>query len=119
MTITGWLTPEEVQEKLKNIDIYLSTAQWEGLPYAVLEAMNQGKPLLLTDCIGNCNLVREGINGALYTSAEEAAEKLRQWMRSPECLAAMGKASKKILTEEFSLETMKSAYRDLYFSSAT
>ena len=118
MTITGWLTPEEVQEKLKNIDIYLSTAQWEGLPYAVLEAMNQGNPLLLTGCIGNRDLVREGVNGALYTTAEEAAKKLRQWMRTPESLPAMGQSSKKILTEQFSIETMKSAYRDLYFSSA-
>ena len=47
-------------------DVYLSTALYEGLPYSMIEAMRAGVPIIATDCIGNNELVFEGINGHLF-----------------------------------------------------
>lgn len=58
--VTGWVTPNEVQHYLNQIDVYISTSLWEGLPLSVLEAMNCGKPLLLSDCVGNVDTVKMG-----------------------------------------------------------
>ena len=38
---------------LNNIDIYLSTSRWEGLPLTVLEALALNKPCLLSDVQGH------------------------------------------------------------------
>lgn len=48
------------------LDIYLSTALYEGLPYSMIEAMRAGVPIIATNCIGNNELVFERINGLLF-----------------------------------------------------
>ena len=52
-------------------DVYLSTALYEGLPYSMIEAMRAGVPIIATDCIGNNELVLEGINGHLFPLGDE------------------------------------------------
>nr|UQG51891.1 glycosyl transferase [Lactococcus lactis] len=46
-------------------DIFLTTSQYEGLPYAPIEAMRAGVPILATKVVGNSELVIEGKNGYL------------------------------------------------------
>lgn len=112
--VTGWLTPEEVQEKLKEVDLYISTALWEGLPYAVLEAMNSGKPLLLSKCIGNVDLIEEKRNGYLYDNQIEAVRIISSLLEKPESLVNLGTESWNILSELFSLKSMTEKYQYLY-----
>lgn len=44
-------------------DISVSASRQEGLPVNVMEAMATGLPLVVTNCRGNKDLVRDGING--------------------------------------------------------
>lgn len=113
--VTGWLTPQEVQNKLRNVDLYLSTALWEGLPYAVLEAMNLGKPLLLSACIGNVDLVQNGKNGYLYHTVDEAIQQIQEIFLKPIELEQMGKRSYQILSKDYNVKKMKENYRELYY----
>ena len=46
-------------------DIFMTTSQYEGLPYAPIEAMRAGVPILATKVVGNSELVIEGKNGYL------------------------------------------------------
>lgn len=112
--VTGWLTPQEVQNKLRNVDLYLSTALWEGLPYAVLEAMNLGKPLLLSDCIGNIDLVKAEINGYCYHTGEEGIKKIKEFICNFEKISQMGNFSYQYLEDSFSIQQMKEKYLYLY-----
>ena len=48
------------------LDIYLSTALYEGLPYSMIEAMRAGVPIIATNCIGNNELVIEGKSGYMF-----------------------------------------------------
>lgn len=113
--VTGWLTPWKVQNRLKDIDLYISTALWEGLPYAVLEAMNLGKPLLLSDCIGNVDLVKNGRNGYLYHTTDEAIGQIQKIILEKDKLIPMGKKSYQYIEDTFSVEVMKTKYRKLYY----
>ncbi|WP_432647348.1 glycosyltransferase [Mitsuokella sp.] len=113
--VTGWVKLNEVQECLKNVDVYLSTALWEGLPLSVLEAMNLGKPLLLSDCIGNVDTVEPGKNGYMYHTAEEAIEKIEVLLKMPiNKRMNVGKNSYEILCNSFSLTALKDHYRLVY-----
>lgn len=106
--ITGWLSQEKVKEKLKEADIYLSTAKWEGLPLAVLQAMNYELPLVLSNCVGNIDLVEEGINGSIYKEIDESIEKLR------EINIEKGKKSLKLLKRKFNIKNMIEDYKKYY-----
>lgn len=48
------------------LDVYLSTALYEGLPYSMIEAMRAGVPIIATDTVGNNELVVDGENGFLF-----------------------------------------------------
>lgn len=79
ITITGWFTNNTaVFPYLNQLDVYLQTSLWEGLPIAVLEAMAFRKPILATDVIGNNDIVEPNLNGFLFTQASDLIEVIRQ-----------------------------------------
>lgn len=72
ITITGWFSDNSsVFPFLNELDIYIQTSLWEGLPIAILEAMAFKKPILATNVIGNKDIVISGINGYLFESAQD------------------------------------------------
>jgi glycosyltransferase involved in cell wall biosynthesis len=114
--VTGWLERTEVEGLLQIADMYISTALWEGLSYAVLEAMSMRLPLLLTNCPGNNDLVENGINGFLYTYPAEAIDFINQYFNNRELVHNHGLASFNMLQTNFSIEQMAQGYRDVYAS---
>ncbi len=72
ITITGWFTNNvAVFPYLNQLDLYIQTSLWEGLPIAVLEAMAFRKPIIATNVIGNKDIVINDYNGFLFNSASE------------------------------------------------
>lgn len=70
--ITGWFySTSEVYQWLNQIDVFLQTSLWEGLPLAVLEAMALKKPIIATRVIGNKDIVKDGYNGYLFDAIDE------------------------------------------------
>lgn len=115
--VTGWVTPEEVRQYLKQVDIYISTALWEGLPLSVLEAMNLGKPLLLSDCVGNIDTVKCDENGFLFDSTKDAVEQIEAFLNMPEkMIYSLERASYHRVQDFFSLSSLKKLYKELYNS---
>ncbi len=115
--VTGWMSRASVVQELKKIDIYLSTSLWEGLPLSVLQAMCFGKPLVLSDCVGNRDLVVPEKNGVLYRSAQEAVSRINEMIRT-DCLGTWGYNSRRLLLENFTLNKMVCEYMSLYKSIA-
>lgn len=114
LEVTGWLDAQEVRMKLQKVDVYLSTSLWEGLPLSVLEAMNLGKPLILTDCIGNVDLVKNEENGFCYHSLAEGIHWIKRLIQGPDVMPDMGSRSYMLLKENFSVNQMAMAYETLY-----
>jgi glycosyltransferase involved in cell wall biosynthesis len=115
--ITGWLTPEEARNKVATGDVYMSTARFEGLPFAVLEALSLRKPVLLSNRVGNRDMIDHGMNGHLFDSAEEAIERILGYNNNREMLAAMGKHSGDYCYEAFNIDRTRKLYRQLYAGS--
>lgn len=72
--VSGWFyNSSDVLNCLKNIDIYIQTSAWEGLPIALLEAMALKIPVLATNVVGNKDVIRSGENGYLFKDEKEAS----------------------------------------------
>lgn len=112
--ITGYVHKPEVEKNLFEANIYLSTAIWEGLPYAVLEAMSMKLPLLLSHCPGNTDLCEHGVNGFLFKETEEAINYIKEYINNPELVTVQGEASYQMLQKDFSAHQMQLGYRKLY-----
>lgn len=53
----------DINSLLQISDVAVSSSKREGLPVNVMEAMVTGLPLVVTNCRGNRDLVKNGING--------------------------------------------------------
>jgi len=114
ITVTGWLKQAEVLQLLNGANLYLSTSQFEGLSFSVLEALSLRKTVLLRDCVGNRDIVKRGMNGDLFTSAQEAIVKIFQYYNNPAMLRVMGEYSGWLCHKEFNVDATCSLYRSLY-----
>jgi len=114
VTLTGWKTAEEVEALLEKTAVYFSASSWEGLPYGVLEAMNFSCALILRNVPGNRELVISGENGWLFETHEEAVNRLITVLKNKTLLLAMGKKSRSILEQNYTLKQMGEGYRSLY-----
>lgn len=56
---------KDIPKLLKISNLALSSANQEGLPVNIMEAMYVGLPIVASDCRGNRDLVKDGINGSL------------------------------------------------------
>ena len=61
--VTGWKSREKVLEILNKQDIFILTSLWEGLPISILEAMYMKKVCIVSDVIGNRDVIIDGENG--------------------------------------------------------
>ena len=112
--MTGWLTKKELYRQLSQIDIYLSTALWEGMPLAVLESMAIGKPLLLSDCVGNVDLVTNDENGYIFKTESDAHSKLLDLLNDQSKREKFGLKSEEKYAKNYHMGIISSLYHNLY-----
>jgi glycosyltransferase involved in cell wall biosynthesis len=111
---TGWLNTEEVKKEIDNADLYISTSNYEGLSFALLEALSMHKPVLLSDCVGNKNVIKTGLNGGYFKNASEAIIKIMHYGNNQDMLPIMGRFSKQICASEFDSSHNFAVYRQRY-----
>lgn len=95
------------------------TSQIEGLPYAILEAMALGKPVLATAVGGVPEAVADGVTGLLVPPASPAAlaEALSRLV-DPGLRRRLGEAARRRWSEEFTAEAAAARLRALYEPAA-
>jgi glycosyltransferase involved in cell wall biosynthesis len=111
----GWR--EDVDELLSASDLLvLPSVANECLPYAILEAMSHGLPVVSTDVAGIPDLVADGVTGRVVPPADagELARAIREIAGDPVRSRAMGKKAEHRVTTEFSLERMVARMSDIY-----
>jgi L-malate glycosyltransferase len=101
----GYIT--NLPEILLSADLYVQPSREEGLPNSVLEAMATGLPIVATNVSGNQDLVADGINGYLTSpeDIEDMSYKISKILSSSELLKTMGMNSRKIIEENYSIQS--------------
>jgi glycosyltransferase involved in cell wall biosynthesis len=100
-------------EYLAVSDVYVSSAQREGLSLSVLEAMAAGLAIIATDAGGVRDLARE--NGILIENNNEDAlyEAMKLLYDNRDKCEVMGEISR-IMVEDYSVQNMTKSYYALY-----
>jgi glycosyltransferase involved in cell wall biosynthesis len=86
----------------------ITTHHADACPLVVNEAMYFEKPVVTSDAVGTTFMIKEGINGFVVPEKNEEIlyQVLFKILKNPEQEEKMGKASKKIIEEGFTYQTM-------------
>lgn len=98
---------------LKTLDVYVSTARWEGLPLSVLEAMNSGVPCVLSPVPGHMRFISSGV--ALSASTEaEFTQQLQGLFKNTKLKKQIAEKAHDFIEREHSLNKQVSLTLDAY-----
>ena len=99
------INPNNIFEYLVNSDIYLSTSLFEGTSNSILEALYAALPVVATN-VGDNSYMVEDKNGFLVKlkDVEDISDKLKILLLDDNMRKVMGRESKKIVLERFSIE---------------
>lgn len=108
----------DIPQVLSTFDVFVLSSINEGVPLSVIEAMGAGKPVIATDVGGLRLLVKPSVNGSLVPPNDPAALEtaMRDMAANPALRQEMGKRSRQIASDAFSVSTMINRYQDLYES---
>ncbi|MBS1573690.1 MAG: glycosyltransferase [Bacteroidetes bacterium] len=112
--VTGWQNEAEVRNMIENCDVYLSTSQYEGLSFTALHALSYNKPVLLSNCVGNRDVVIPGMNGDLFDNKDQAISMILKYYNNKDMLSVMGEYSRELCEQEFDRDNNYTGYRDIY-----
>ncbi|MDA8344247.1 MAG: glycosyltransferase [Thermaerobacter sp.] len=112
--LLGW--QDDLVPFYRSISAYVSLSRKEGLPYAALDALAAGLPVVLSDIPGHRELVPEGRNGFLTRlgDASAAATALGRLFADEDLRQSAGAASREVAKEHFALSDMLRRHQALY-----
>jgi glycosyltransferase involved in cell wall biosynthesis len=114
-----WLgARDDVEGWLAAMDIFVHTANFEGMPNAVLEAMAMGLPVVASGVDGTRELIEDGISGYLLSPGDvnAFAERIRELIEDPELAHRLGEQAHHDVLEHFGMSRMIQAYDRLFRS---
>ena len=76
--ITGWADRSAAIRYAVNADVFLLPSRWEGLPISLLESMYMKKICVVSDVIGNRDVIHNGENGFVCTKAEDFVKAIEE-----------------------------------------
>ncbi|MEY2481379.1 MAG: hypothetical protein QOI04_2306 [Verrucomicrobiota bacterium] len=107
--IEGWLAA---------MDLFVHTADFEGMPNVVMEAMAMGLPIVASNVDGNRDLIQDGVTGFLAPAGDAAAfaGRIDELLSNRELAHRIGEGARHYILEHFSIARMISAYHELFLS---
>lgn len=100
---TGYFPDEKLPKLYQASDIFLFPTLYENLPFAVLEALSTGLPVVTTRVGGIPEVITNGKNGFLVETSnpEELADRTSSLLEDPRKASKMGRKGRKVVEEKF------------------
>ncbi len=108
----------DVSSLLGAADGFVSSSITEAMPFALLEAMSHGLPVVATAVGGVPDLVRHGETGILCPPADPGrlADGIDMLLKSPDLADRLGRAGREVVRRFYSLEAMCQSTLEVFHS---
>lgn len=114
----SWLpgSRDDIADIMRQMDVFVLPSLSEGISNTILEAMATGLPVIATNVGGNPELVEDGVTGTLIppSDPEIMARTMLTYLTEPDLPARQSIAARSRIEQNFSLESMVSAYMKVY-----
>lgn len=113
--VVEWPGHVAVQPWLKQASVFVLPSYREGVPRSTQEAMAMGRPIITTDAPGCRETIQDGVNGfrVPVRDADALAQAMLKFVRQPDLIEPMGRASRKLAEAIFDVKKINSRLADL------
>jgi len=107
---------EDVWEVMRAFDVFVLPSQYEGLPFALLEAMALSLPVVVTNVVGIRDVVKDQASGLIVPANAPAAmaSAVLSLFRDPQRAGALAATARQKVITEFAVEQMLDRHQALY-----
>lgn len=112
--ITGWKNRDELMEILNKSDVFILPSLWEGLPISLLEAMALKKPCIVSNVIGNRDVISNENNGFVCNNLNEFIEVIKNIQDNKYNLEKISENAFNDIKNIYNTEVMCEKYFKLY-----
>lgn len=112
--ITGWVDNKTALKYLSSADIFILTSLWEGLPMALLEAMYMRKICIVSNVVGNRDVIQDGKNGYVCDSAKDFIKKIQSIFLAKNFASSLGYKSYIDVLKHYNSQIMAEGYKKIY-----
>jgi glycosyltransferase involved in cell wall biosynthesis len=112
----GW--QDDLGPFYRRLAVYVTFSRKEGLPYALLDALAHGVPVVASDIPGHAEVLAGSAAGMLVRRGEGrlAARRMQAWLRDPEAWQTASRAARALVRDRFDLGRMLQRHATLYAS---
>ena len=114
ITITGWTERKKALKYSATGDVFVLTSLWEGLPISLLEAMYMKKVCVVSDVIGNRDVIHTGENGFVCDNTEEYVRAIQS--AKTKNVKHLVKAAYQDIVDTYNTKNMANEYSRIYLS---
>ncbi len=114
ITATGWVDRKKGISLIQSCDFFILPSLYEGLPISLLEAMFLKKVCIVSNVIGNKDVIQHKRNGYICEKAEDFVDAIQHLAHSPqECDILVEKAHQDVL-QHYNTQNMAKQYMEIY-----
>ncbi|OAS17179.1 glycosyltransferase family 4 protein [Paenibacillus oryzisoli] len=114
--VLGWINVQEKEELLRSVDMLVLPSYNEGLPMAILEAMNFSLPVISTYVGGIPEVIQHGENGYLIEPGdiEGLTRSLEMLLKDKNTIITMGEKNRALIHNHFDMNRLMNELSHLY-----
>jgi glycosyltransferase involved in cell wall biosynthesis len=103
IVFTGYFPDSKLPKLYQAADVFAFSTFYENLPFAVLEALSSGLPVVTTNVGGLPEMIESGKNGFLVQpfNSRELADKILYLLEHPDAASEMAFLARKVIEERF------------------
>ena len=102
--ITGWTDQENVNKIMNESNIFVLLSRYEGMSYALLQALSYGLPSVVTNVIGNKDLVVNGIDGFVCDNLNEVKKRIDQMIYDDVLYKTLSRNAQESIQNKYNLD---------------
>ncbi len=110
--VTGWLDRDDAVRRANQADVFILTSLWEGLPMSLLEAMYLENFAVVSNVVGNRDVISNGETGFICDTAAAFVNAINHWDK--EDTKEIQAAAKAEILENYTVENMAEKYSKAY-----
>ncbi len=112
--VTGWVSRSEALRITSKSSFFLLPSLWEGLSISLLEAMYLKCICIVSNCVGNRNVIQTDVNGFRCNSATEYATVIADCLKQKIKYQSIIETAHQEVDNIYNTKNMSESYEKLY-----